>query len=94
MREKGQLKEDPLRSMVAAVSVGVVSGDVVSDLDYIEDSSAETDMNVVMDADGGLIEVQGTAEGRTYTRSQLNDMLDLAEQSVQELVALQRAALD
>lgn len=94
MREKDQLKGNPLRSMVAAVSVGVVSGAVVSDLDYIEDSSAETDMNVVMDADGGLIEVQGTAEGRTYTRTQLNEMLDLAEHSVHELVALQRAALD
>ena len=94
MRDKGQLKEDPLRSMVAAISVGVVAGEVVTDLDYEEDSSAETDMNVVMDAEGGLIEVQGTAEGRTYSRSQLNDMLDFAEQSVQELIALQREALN
>ncbi len=94
MRVNGQLQCSPLRSMVAAISVGVVAGEVVSDLDYLEDSSAETDMNVVMDAEGGLIEVQGTAEGQTFSRSQLDEMLDKAEQSIAELVGLQKTALE
>ena len=73
------LKQDPLRQLVASVSVGLYQGVPVLDLDYPEDSSADTDMNVVMGEDGGLIEVQGTAEGATFDRSELNTMLDLAE---------------
>ena len=79
------LKQDPLRQLVASVSVGLYQGVPVLDLDYPEDSSADTDMNVVMGEDGGLIEVQGTAEGATFDRSELNTMLDLAEAGIRQL---------
>ena len=88
-----QLKTDPLIQLVASVSVGVYRGQPVLDLDYPEDSSADTDMNIVMGEDGGLIEVQGTAEGATFDRATLNQMLDLAETGINELFQAQRAAL-
>jgi len=78
---------------VAAVSVGIVEGEALLDLDYEDDSSAETDMNVVMTGSGGLIEVQGTAEGHPFSRAELNAMLELAERGIRELIAAQRAAL-
>lgn len=87
------LKQDPLRQLVASVSVGLYQGVPVLDLDYPEDSSADTDMNVVMGEDGGLIEVQGTAEGATFDRSELNTMLDLAEAGIRQLFEAQRRAL-
>lgn len=87
------LKQDPLRQLVASVSVGLYQGVPVLDLDYPEDSSADTDMNVVMGEDGGLIEVQGTAEGATFDRSELNTMLDLAEAGIHQLFEAQRRAL-
>lgn len=87
------LKTDPLNQLVASVSVGVYQGVPVLDLDYPEDSSADTDMNVVMGEDGGLIEVQGTAEGATFDRATLNQMLDLAEAGIRELFEAQRRAL-
>ena len=87
------LKQDPLRQLVASVSVGLYHGVPVLDLDYPEDSSADTDMNVVMGEDGGLIEVQGTAEGATFDRSELNTMLDLAEAGIRQLFEAQRRAL-
>lgn len=87
------LKTDPLNQLVASVSVGVYQGMPVLDLDYPEDSSADTDMNVVMGEDGGLIEVQGTAEGATFDRAALNQMLDLAEAGIRELFEAQRKAL-
>ena len=87
------LKQDPLRQLVASVSVGLYQGVPVLDLDYPEDSSADTDMNVVMGEDGGLIEVQGTAEGATFDRSELNTMLDLAEAGIRQLFEAQRPAL-
>lgn len=87
------LKTDPLNQLVASVSVGVYQGVPVLDLDYPEDSSADTDMNVVMGEDGGLIEVQGTAEGATFDRETLNQMLDLAEAGIRELFEAQRKAL-
>ena len=87
------LKQDPLRQLVASVSVGLYQGVPVLDLDYPEDSSADTDMNVVMGEDGGLIEVQGTAEGATFDRSELNTMLDLAEAGIRQLLEAQRQAL-
>jgi ribonuclease PH len=87
------LKTDPLNQLVASVSVGVYQGMPVLDLDYPEDSSADTDMNVVMGEDGGLIEVQGTAEGATFDRTALNQMLDLAEAGIRELFEAQRKAL-
>ena len=76
---------------VSAVSVGVVGDDLVLDLEYTEDSNAETDMNVVMSASGDFIEVQGTAEGAPFTRSQLNGLLDLAEKGCGELIAQQKS---
>jgi ribonuclease PH len=89
----GGLSESPMRHQIAAVSVGVYQGQAVLDLDYAEDSSAETDMNVVADGDGGLIEVQGTAEGNAFSRTQLNALLDLAEIGVKRILAAQREAL-
>lgn len=91
-REKG-LKADPLRQMVAAVSVGIYQGVPVLDLDYPEDSAADTDLNVIMGETGGFIEVQGTAEGAPFARSELDGMLSLAEKGIEELVTLQKAAL-
>jgi ribonuclease PH len=84
---------DPLLQMVASVSVGMVDGEPVLDLDYPEDFAADTDMNVIMGENGGFIEVQGTAEGAPFAREELNAMLDLAAQGIDELVALQKAAL-
>ncbi|MFT4612875.1 MAG: ribonuclease PH [Bacteroidia bacterium] len=91
-REK-RIVEDPLLQMIASVSVGVYQGEPVLDLDYPEDSSADTDMNVVMGETGGFIEVQGTAEGAPFAREELNGMLDLAAQGIDQLVALQKEAL-
>ena len=82
-----------MRDFVAAVSVGVFGGIPVLDLDYAEDSQCDTDMNVVMTGGGGLIEVQGTAEGHPFSRAELTAMLELAERGIGELVAAQRAAL-
>ena len=93
LQTRGLIAALPLHSFVAAVSVGVVKGDVMLDLDYAEDSSCETDMNIVMTGDGGLVEVQGTAEGAPFTREQMTRMLDLAGKGIGELVAAQRAAL-
>jgi len=83
----------PLREFVAAVSVGVYEGIPVLDLDYAEDSQCETDMNVVMTGDGGLVEVQGTAEGTPFSRAQLVAMVDLAGAGIRQLIAIQRSAL-
>lgn len=96
MRERGWLDkkaELPVQQMIAAVSVGVYQGEAVLDLDYPEDSGAETDLNVVMTDAGGFIEVQGTAEGAPFTSAQLTSMLALAEGGLKELFALQQAAL-
>ena len=87
------ITQDPLIQMVASVSVGVFQGVPVLDLDYPEDSAADTDMNVVMGESGGFIEVQGTAEGAPCARQQLDGMLDLAAQGITELIARQKAAL-
>jgi ribonuclease PH len=87
------IASSPVRDFVAAVSVGVYEGAPVLDLDYAEDSRCDTDMNVVMTGSGGLIEVQGTAEGHAFSRAELNAMLDLAERGIRELVTAQRAAL-
>jgi len=92
--EKGLLKESPLHGMIASVSVGIYEGTPVLDLDYAEDSTAETDMNVVMNDAGHFIEVQGTAEGHAYRRDELDAMLDLAQSGIAELITQQRAALE
>jgi ribonuclease PH len=89
--EAGSIKESPLKQMVAATSVGIVDGKVLLDLDYSEDSRAEVDMNVVMTSGGGLVETQATAEKNTYSRAQLNEMLDAAEAGIRELLAAQKA---
>src|SRR5579862_3562674 len=89
----GTLKASPLRQLVAATSVGIVDGNVLLDLCYEEDSRASVDMNVVMLADGGLVETQATAEQNAYTRTQLNQMLDYAEKGIHELLAAQQATL-
>ena len=93
LRAQGLVAADPLRDFVAAVSVGIVDGEPVLDLDYSEDSSCGTDMNVVMTGGGRFVEVQGTAEGEPFTREQMQRLLDLAGRGVAELVALQRQAL-
>jgi ribonuclease PH len=90
----GTLKTSPLKQMVAATSVGIVDGNVLLDLAYEEDSRAAVDMNVVMLADGGLVETQATAEHDSYSRIQLGQMLDYAEKGIHELLAAQRAILD
>ena len=89
----GKLGENPLRQHVAAISVGIVDGVPLLDLDYEEDSGCETDMNVVMTGDGRFVEVQGTAEGVPFSREEMNALLALAEKGIAELVLLQRQAL-
>lgn len=89
----GLITESPIKQFVAAVSVGVVNGQVVCDLNYDEDSSCDTDLNVVMTEHGGFVEVQGTAEGEAFARTELNAMLDCATAGIVELSALQKAAL-
>ncbi|WEN43910.1 Ribonuclease PH [Thauera sp. GDN1] len=89
----GKLAHNPMREFVAAVSVGIHQGVPVLDLDYAEDSDCDTDMNVVMTEGGGLIEVQGTAEGTAFSRAELNALLDLAELGGRRLFELQRAAV-
>jgi ribonuclease PH len=93
LQRSGALKTDPLQHMVAAVSVGIWRGQAVVDLDYAEDSSADTDMNIVIADGGGLIEVQGTAEGATFTRSELDTLVDLACDAGAQIIAAQKAAL-
>ncbi|NUP87832.1 MAG: ribonuclease PH [Burkholderiaceae bacterium] len=89
----GKLAHNPMRELVAAVSVGIHDGVPVLDLDYAEDSDCDTDMNVVMTESGGLIEVQGTAEGAAFSRAELNALLDLAELGGRRLFELQRTAV-
>ena len=90
---KGLIAESPLKDSVAAISVGVYKGTPVLDLDYIEDSDCDTDMNVVMTGNGGFVEIQGTAEGEPFARSEMTAMLDLAEKGIKELAAKQKTAL-
>jgi ribonuclease PH len=91
--KKRLIARSPARDFVAAVSVGVYQGVPVLDLDYPEDSACGTDMNVVMTGNGGLVELQGTAEGEPFSRAQMDAMMDLADKGIRELVAAQRAAL-
>ncbi len=92
-KEKGLITADPLKGMIASISVGIYEGTPVLDLDYPEDSNAETDMNVVMNDEGKFIEVQGTAEGHAFSSEELNSMLDLANKGISELFEYQRNAL-
>ena len=87
------IRENPIHRGVAAISIGVSNGEVVTDLDYAEDSRAETDMNVIMDDQGGLIEVQGTAEGAPFSRDVMNQMLDHADAACKRLFEIQKESL-
>lgn len=91
--DKKVLSKDPIKDHVAAISVGIYQGVPVLDLDYAEDFACDTDMNVVMTGEGGIIEVQGTAEGAAFSRAELDQLLSLAENGIKELVQLQKAAL-
>ena len=91
--EKGAIEKSPIQGQLASISVGIYEGTPVLDLDYDEDSNAETDMNVVMNADGHFIEVQGTAEGHTFSRDELNHLLDLAEKGINDIFVAQNEAL-
>ncbi len=91
--QAGKLPANPVRDHVAAVSVGIYKGTPVLDLDYPEDSDCDTDMNVVMTGAGGIVEVQGTAEGEPFTRPQMNTLTDLAEAGIRQLIAAQETAL-
>jgi len=93
MLNKNILKQDPLIGLVASVSVGLYKGQAVLDLDYVEDSNADTDMNVVMTQQGGFVEIQGTAEGTIFTREQNDLLLNLAEKGIRELITAQQRAL-
>ena len=93
LKDKGVLSRFPLKEAVAAVSVGIVSGVPVLDLDYLEDSSAEVDMNIVMTSSGRFVEVQGTAEGTPFTVAEMDAMRDLAQQGIRQLFAIQNEAL-
>lgn len=93
MIENGLIKKSPIKYMIGAVSVGVYNGEAVLDLDYAEDSNAETDLNVIMADNGGFIEIQGTAEGEPFQPEELSAMLDLAKKGIAEITEIQQAAL-
>ena len=89
----GTLPANPIREHVAAISVGIVDGQPVLDLDYAEDSNCDTDMNVIMTGSGGIVEIQGTAEGAPFSRQELSQLVDLADAGIRELVAAQTQAI-
>jgi ribonuclease PH len=89
----GTLTASPIREPIAAISVGIVDGTPLLDLEYTEDSACDTDMNVVMTGSGHFVEVQGTAEGAAFSRAEMGQLLDLAEKGIGELVHMQQAAL-
>jgi ribonuclease PH len=91
--EQNLITESPLTNAVAAISVGIYKGEPVLDLDYIEDSDCDTDMNIVMTRSGGFVEIQGTAEGEPFNREAMQKMTDLAEHGIQQLLTLQQHAL-
>ena len=93
LQARGRLERSPMRDVVAAVSVGLVEGTPLLDLEYVEDFACDTDMNVVMTGSGGFVEVQGTAEGAAFSREQMDALLGLADGGIRQLVAMQRAAL-
>jgi len=91
--DAGKLPANPVRDHVAAISVGIYQGQPVLDLDYPEDSDCDTDMNVIMTGSGGMVEVQGTAEGEPFSRAEMNTLLDMAEKGIGELIAVQKQTL-
>ena len=94
LMKEGLVRQNPIKGQVAAVSVGLIKGVPLLDLDYSEDSKADVDLNVIMDSDGSLLELQGTAEGSPFTRKELDAMLDIAEPAIRRLQAHQINALD
>ncbi len=90
---KGLIKETPLKDFIAAISVGIYAGTPVLDLDYMEDSACDTDMNVVMLSNGKFVEVQGTAEGHAFSREEMDALMELAKSGIGQLIEMQRAAL-
>jgi ribonuclease PH len=93
MRTKGMINVNPLMHMIAAISVGIYKGEAITDLEYLEDSEAETDMNVIMTETGKFIEVQGTAEGEPFAYDELTNLLELAKHSIREIIDIQKQAL-
>jgi ribonuclease PH len=93
LMKQGKLSASPIRDFLAAISVGVVQGTPLLDLEYTEDSTCDTDMNVVMTASGGFVELQGTAEGEPFTRAEMDALLALADKGIRDLVAAQKRAL-
>ena len=93
LQAQGKIKASPIRQFLAAISVGIVQGTPLLDLEYVEDSACDTDINVVMTGAGHFVEVQGTAEGAAFTRAEMDQLLQLADKGIQELIALQLAAL-
>ncbi len=93
LMNKGLVKENPFKDSIAAISVGIYQGTPVLDLDYIEDSACDTDMNVVMLGNGHFVEVQGTAEGHAFTREEMDELLELAKSGITQLIEMQHAAL-
>ncbi|RKY98001.1 MAG: ribonuclease PH [Candidatus Hydrothermota bacterium] len=93
MLKRGLIKENPIREFVAAVSVGIVGGDILLDLSYEEDVQAEVDLNVAMTESGRIVEIQGTGEGRPFSRDELNKMLDAAWHGIQQLIKIQKETL-
>ena len=94
MMEAGVLTINPLKGNVAAISVGIVGGEAMIDLDYNEDSAADVDMNIIMNCKGEFVEVQGTGEEATYTRAQLNQLIDLAEEGIKEIIKIQNSVIE
>ena len=94
MVEKGSLKSNPFKGFIAAVSVGIVDGNAICDLEYIEDSNAQTDMNVIMTEEGKLIEIQGTAEGEPFSHDELLELLSLAKGGINSIIKEQKKALN
>ena len=94
MLKKDLIEIDPLTNYIGAISVGIYQDEPILDLNYIEDSSAETDMNIVMNDVGEFIEIQGTAEGRTFKKEELDKMLSLAEHGIQDIVSIQRKIIE
>ncbi|QMW14026.1 ribonuclease PH [Pseudoalteromonas sp. MT33b] len=93
MRSKGMINSNPLKHMIAAISVGVYKGQPITDLEYLEDSEAETDMNVILTETGKIIEIQGTAEGEPFSFDELDELLSLAKHSIREIIDAQKQAL-
>ena len=93
MRTNGIIKTNPLKQLIAAISVGVYQGEVIADLEYLEDSEAETDMNVVMTESGSFIEIQGTAEGEAFTPDELQQMMEVSKHALREIIDIQKQAL-